>query len=185
MKGFIHLSLSLVMAALACGSVFAAQEETGGKTNADDILKFKECAVQCVDPHSSCPESEKVIETLENYYKALSKGDYATVAEYMDEGCTTIDEGKHKVVSGRENVIADIKQRLERYKNSDSPLISYTIERPYAHVTGDTAIVTFRAIKEFGGKHPSKFESRCTDIFAKRGDKWIKMHYRCKWKQMS
>lgn len=148
-------------------------------------LIFKECMVHCVDPHPACSESERVIETLQLIYRALAKQDFQTVAEYTDEHCTTIDEGKHKVVSGKEAVLKDVEARFERYRNSDSPLVSYTIERPYAHVTGDTAVVTFRAIKEFGGKHPQKFESHCTDIFVKHGDKWKKMHYRCKWTKIS
>ena len=149
-------------------------------------VRADECKIDCVEPTAACSESARVIETLKVMTSALTKGDITTYEEYLDEGCTTFDERTKKLVAGREAVIADLKQKFVRYSpTGETPLISYTIDHPYAKVTGDTAVVTFVAVRETGGAHPSKEQANVTDVFVKRGDKWKKLHYRALWKKVS
>jgi len=141
--------------------------------------------VSCVEPHAGCSESAKIIEDLKEIVHALNTGDVDKAAEYYDDECTSIDKKTHKLISGKQAVIADLKKRLEQHgASSQEPLKSITIDHPYAFVHGDTATVTFVAYKEFGGEHPYKMESHCTDIFVKRGDKWKKLHYVSNWKRV-
>jgi len=149
---------------------------------ADEAEKPK---MSCVEPHAGCSESAKIIEDLKEIVQALNTGNVDKAAEYYDEQCTSIDKKTHKLISGKQAVIADLKKRLEQHSpNSQEPLKAITIDHPYAFVHGDTATVTFVAYKEFGGEHPYKMESRCTDIFVKRGDKWKKLHYVSNWKRV-
>lgn len=143
------------------------------------------CKISCVDPHAACTESEHVLDTLKILFKAYSKGDFETAAKYMDDGVTTFDESTKTLIVGKEAVIKDLKSRIQVWESSDSPLVSYTMEHPYAKVTGDVAVVSFVAVKVFGGKHPQKLESRCTDIFKKENGKWKKLHYRSSWKEVT
>lgn len=144
----------------------------------------EKCKISCIEPHAKCPDSVKVIEILKEMTAALSHGDFDRASEYLDDGCTTFDKGSHKLIVGKQAVIDDIKKRADEHKaGSAEPLVSFTIDHPYAKVDGDTAVVTFVAHKEFGGEKPKKMESRCTDIFVRRGDTWKKLHYRSDWKK--
>jgi ketosteroid isomerase-like protein len=140
--------------------------------------------ISCTNPHAACLESEKVLDTLKILFRAYSKGDLATAGQYMDDDCTTFDEASKSLIVGRKAVLDDLKQKIHGWEVSDSPLTAYTMEHPYAKVDGDMAVVSFVAIKEFGGVHPKKFKSHCTDIFKKEDGKWKKLHYRSNWKEV-
>ena len=142
--------------------------------------------VHCVDPFACCAESEKVIETLQTLTKAYIHGDIKTIEEHLDDNCTTFCEDTGKLVTGKVNVIADLKGKLEKLSpTGETPLLSFTIDQPYAKVNGDTAVVTFVAYREIGGKHPLKQKSHITDIFVKHNGVWKKLHYRGAWKKIS
>jgi hypothetical protein len=154
-----------------------------------NVVHFEEptvCKVDCVDPHPACEESQKVIETLKQIYEAYGRNDLAAVAPFIDDNCTTFEQNSNKLIVGKKAVLEDIQKRIDTYMNDrESPLLSYTIKSPYAEVKGDTAVVTFMAYKTFGGKHPQKLESHCTDIFVKKDGKWLKMHFRANWQPVS
>jgi hypothetical protein len=168
---FFAAGLALTCLVLPFQPVFAGEAE--------------KCKVSCVDPHSGCPESAKIIEELKEIVHALNTGNVDKAAEFYDDNCTSIDKKTKKVISGKQAVIDDLKIRMEAHNpNSKEPLKSITIDRPYAFVHGDTATVTFVAYKEYGGEHPYKMESHCTDIFVKRGEMWKKLHYISNWKRI-
>ncbi|HEY9784306.1 MAG TPA: nuclear transport factor 2 family protein [Candidatus Obscuribacterales bacterium] len=149
-----------------------------------DAAEPEKCQISCIEPHAACTESEKVIETLKEITAALNDGDLETVSSYLDDGCTTFDKGTKKLIVGKQAVLDDLKRRIAAHNaTSQEPLKAYTIDHPYAKVNGDVCVVTFVAHKEYGGKHPMKMESRCTDIFVRRGEKWKKLHYRSDWKR--
>jgi hypothetical protein len=58
------------------------------------------------------------------------------------------------------------------------------IDHPFVRVMKDRATVTFIAERVFGGKHPGKFQSHCSDIFLKEDGVWKKVYYRSDWKQV-
>ena len=148
------------------------------------IVSKSNCQIKCIAPHAESEESAKVIKTVIDMYKAYSEQDLQSLSQYLDKDCTTFDEGTKKLIIGREAVLNEIKDWLK--SNAADPkniLLSYTIERPYCQVSDDTAVVTFTAIKQLGGL-PRRFESRCTDIFRKDGDKWIRTHYRSHWVEL-
>lgn len=153
-------------------------------TKSDAKPTTKECKVKCHSPHAACPESEKVIETLKLLVKAYTAGDLKTYEEYLDDNCTTFQEDTHKLVSGKENVLANLKEAFTANKpNGEHPLLSFTIDMPYAKVTGDTAVVTFVAYRSVGGAHPTREKSHITDVFVKKDGKWKKLHYRGRWQK--
>lgn len=146
----------------------------------------KICKVSCVSPFNNSADADKVIETLQLLVRALNEGDLSTYQEYLDEGCTTFDEGTKRLIVGKEAVLDYIKSTFNRFsKTGPTPLLSFTIDHPCAQVHGDIAVITFRAVREIGGKHPCKEVSRATDVFVKAGDKWKKLHCRGQWKKAS
>ena len=149
-----------------------------------DPVNSTECKISLVDPHIACGESQKVLDVLHKLVKAYSTGDMKTYEEYLDEHCTTFDENTKKLVSGKASVIADIEHRVHQFSaDGPTPLKAFTIDQPYARVEGDTAVVTFVAFREIGGKHPAKEKCHVTDVFVKRGDTWKKLHFRGSWKK--
>jgi hypothetical protein len=144
-----------------------------------------ECKVHCVEPSTACSESEQVVETLKAMLKELLAGDLKAYGAYLDEGCTTFDERTKKLIVGKQAVLEDMKAKIERYgPGGVTPLVSYTNDHPYARVTGDTAVVTFVAMREFAGPHRVKETSHVTDVFVKHDGKWKKLHYRGMWKRV-
>lgn len=139
--------------------------------------------VVCSNPHAACEESEKVIETLKLLSHLYSEGKFDEMSNYIDDGITTFDEKKNKLIVGKEAVVSEIKTRWNAAHSSGSPIVNYTINHPYAKVTGDQAVVTFEAVKTIGGKNPETMVSRCTDIFVKKDGTWKKLHYRSCWKK--
>jgi ketosteroid isomerase-like protein len=139
----------------------------------------------CINHHPNCAESEHVIQTLAMYAKAYVSQDYKTCAEYMSDNITTFDEHSKKLISGKQAVLADMKERLDKSApDSDSPLLSYTIDNPVAEVTGNSACVSCIGIKVYGGKHPRTVESHSSYVFVKEEGKWKKQHFRTDWKQV-
>lgn len=178
-------TLSLV-AFLSCASSAYAIEAP--KQIQPPVLKFDEgshCKINLVDPHPKCEESQKVIDTLRTIFEAYGRHDFKTVAEYMTDDCTGFAEN-HKFLCGKKATLEYVEKNVAQItSDTDSPLLAFTIERPYAEVNGDTATVTFLAYKEFGGKHPHTVMSHSTDIFVKRDGRWLKSHFRNCWKEVS
>lgn len=158
---------------------------------ADDhkpVLTFNEppeCKIHLIEGHSACEESKKVVETMRKIFEAYGKEDLPGIGQYIAEDCTGFGED-HKLIVGRQAVLDHIKCNMDKHqKDSDSPLTSYTIDRPFAQVVGDTATVTFVAYKSYGGKHPRNMISHSTDIFVKKDGKWLASHYVNNWKDTS
>ncbi len=155
-----------------------------GAAIAEDA-KPQSCRVTCHEPHPSCSESARVIDTRGQLTQLINDGTFTAMGEYFDDGVTTFIEDTKKLIVGKDAVIADIKQRYERQNKGAGHMLSYTIEQPYAEVTGNRAEVTFVAKKVLAGVHPVDMESHSTEVFVKDGDRWKTLHYRGAWKKVS
>lgn len=156
----------------------------GAKVTVNASEQGADVSVSCIDPHTCCKESEKVLETLQTMVKALNNGDWKTYENYLDDHCTTFDENSKKLIAGKENVLADMRAKVDKYAQNGTPFVSVTIDHPYAKVMGETAVVTLVAIRQYGGKHPFKEECKVTDVFVKHGETWKKCHFRGAWKRV-
>jgi len=147
--------------------------------------KSAACEITCVSPFPTDAEGDRVIAVIESITKALAERKFDQMMTYMDEGCTTYDGNTKRSVVGREAIVADVKQKiLAEEAKSKAPILSYSIDRPFAQVNGDTAVVCFVLVKTLGGAHPQKFEEHCTDVFVKRGQDWKKLNFRSdSWKR--
>ena len=141
--------------------------------------------VSCLSPHAACEESKMVIETLMKVSKTYSQGDFEAFSKYLDDDVTVFDDTKKKLIVGKKAVLDYVEKIWKDSHVGPNPVISYTIEHPYAKVNGDTAVVTFKAVKVIGGtKNPGKYESKSTDIFVKKHGEWKKLHYVSHWKKV-
>ncbi len=197
----ICLSFTLTISNTAFGAEENSTAKTPEKTStssnpADAILSDKSlsklyessspnlCKVSCVEPHADDEEAQKVIDTLQAMADALNKGDTVKYESYLDDGCTTFDEGTKRLIIGKQAVMENMTTR-EQTADNEHPPVSITIDHPYAQVHGDTAVVTFKAIREVGGKHPRTEVCNATDVFIKSGDSWKRLHFRGLWKKVS
>jgi len=157
--------------------------EQKGKAVDEPDLSVVSKKVNCVGAHASCKESERVISILKKIAHYYSEGNFEEISKYLSKDVTTFDEGRHKLIIGKQAVLDDFKQRWQFAHANGPPVLSYTIYHPYAKVTGDQAVVTFRAVKTVGGKEPQTFSSHCTDVFVKEDGVWKKLHYTSNWKK--
>lgn len=163
--------LASIFAMSCCSATFA--QEQAAKSDAPA------CSVNMIEPTQSGAESEGAIELVRNITRALADHDYVALGGYMDENCSCYNEHTGKLVSGRDAIVKDVKTRLEaEERRLKVPPISFTIDHPYARVSGDTATVNFVLVKEIGGVHPAKFQQHCTDVLVKREGKWKKLMFR-------
>ncbi len=187
---FVWTASPLPVVAADCDSASAEQAKCDDKDKASDSGSQCESAkkthfkkVACLHPHAACPESEQVIETLKTISHLYSEGNFNELSNFIDDGITTFDEKNNKLIVGKDAVMDDIKKRWNSAHDQGSPILSYTINHPYAKVTGDHAVVTFEGVKTIGGKNPETLVSRCTDMFVKKEGTWKKLHYRSCWKK--
>lgn len=160
-----------------------APEESAAKAAGKDAVST--CKIECDELMAACSESHKLIEILMLLADAYARGDLVTYEAYLDDGCTTFDEGTKKLIVGKQAVVEHLKRRFQEFSpNGKTPLLWYKIQQPYAKVTGDTAVVTFVAETKIGGKSPYRAENHVTDIFVKHGDQWKKLHYRGRWRKV-
>lgn len=137
------------------------------------------CAVSLVDPTESGVDADQIIEMLRGITKALADHDFAGMAKYMDDNCSTYNEHTKKLVTGRDNIISDVKSAVEsEERRLKVPPIQFTVDHPYVRVADETATVNFVLVKQIGGSHPVKYESHCTDVFVKRNGQWKKLLFR-------
>jgi hypothetical protein len=172
--------ISLVAVAILTGFGFGMSSGYAADQSTSEC-----CPVTCHDPHPACSESARVIDTLNKLTQLINDGKFDAMGEYFDDGVTTFNEDTKKLIIGKDAVIADIKQRYEHQHKTDGHLLSYTIDSPYAEVTGNRAVVTFVAKKVLAGAHPVDMESHSTEVFVRDGDKWKTLHYRGAWKKVS
>jgi hypothetical protein len=169
------------IASLSCAT--AGLAAPGSSVSVQDITEPKKLLeVTFVEPDTVSEEEGKVLQSLKAIYEAYLRGDWATFEKHLDPSCTKYDGDTKLRFTGSKAIIERMQLEMANYLKSDSPLVSYTIDHPYARINGDMATVTFVAIRVFGGKHPATYESHCSDIFLKEDGMWKKVYYRSNWK---
>jgi len=185
-KVLSFLALSNIFVGASSLIMLPASAETAAQENPAvvETSSGKSCSVKCNDPHPACSEAARVIDTLNTLTQLINDGKFDAMGEYFDEGVSAYNGDTKKMIIGKEAVLADIKSRYETHLKGEH-LVSYTIDQPYAKVTGNRAVVTFVAKKIISGSHPVSMESHSTEVFVKDGDKWKTLHYRGAWKKSS
>jgi len=174
MRNLCRLGTTLVMGLVVSPLLTSVAAEP---TEPGQTIVHPLAGVTCVDPHSTTKESEKVLEVLQALVKAINNKDWKTYADNLDDHCTTLDKRNNRLIAGKENVVADMKEWVEQHAHEGAPLSAAIIDHPYVNVTGDTAVVTFVLIRQYGGKSPFKDETKATDVFVKHGEIWKRCHF--------
>ena len=172
---FSHVFVAALLSSLALGPCHADPVEPEPVVN---VVK----PIPSQDAESSQAEAQEVINVLQIMGKAYARGDIPGYIQHLDNNCSVYDEHKNQMVQGKEAVIAALKEIFA--KHSHEKILSYTIDQPYVKVTGNSAVVTYRAIEEIAGKHPRKMQGLMTDVFEKEDGHWMKKYQRAVWKRI-
>jgi hypothetical protein len=178
----LNLALSALLI-LAAGTAVYAGEPPTSAIKAESIAEAAaEDNIKCVDPTACCEESKKVIDIVNKLVSAYAKGDLATYERFVDEKCTLLDEGTHKMTIGKQAVLEHLRESFaEHAPGGPKPLVSLTIDQPYAKVHDERCVVTFVATLKTGGAHPVTERANVTDVFVKRNGEWKKSYWRGRW----
>jgi hypothetical protein len=135
--------------------------------------------VSSVNAYKTAGEEKEVIAVLETMCRSVVDHNFAEFRKHLDESCTTYIENTKEFIQGPDNIVKDLKARIAAAEQRlHAPILTYTIDRPFATVAGNTATVNFFVIQEVGGEHPQKLEAHCTDVFVKRDKEWKRLHFR-------
>ena len=179
-------SVSSSLAAEPARQTAASSEATSETFRCPTAVAGLYCKVDLNNEHPDCDEAQSVIETLKSMVKAICADDINGIAQHIADDCTTFDEATHQLVVGKPSIVTNIKKLINDHSGkSESPLIGYAIENPFAKIHGNTCVVTYLARRTFGGKKEEMFESHCTDVFVKQNGQWKMLHYRSNWKRAS
>jgi hypothetical protein len=199
----VFIAMATLLAAMSVSSVKCAEPEQNAKpqsTNDSRAAKRQAtnleqdpnrqptniCRIICLQPDITNPEASVVLDTLEKLAKSYGEGDMVTYAKFVDDGCTTFDNATGRMVSGKAAHLKCMEDALAKSRKlyGESPVVSYTLEQPYARIKGDVATVTFRAIEQVGGNFNEKLQADATNLFIKRDNEWKLFHCRIKWKKV-
>jgi hypothetical protein len=187
--------LSCCLSLIAAGTAYGA-EPAAVDVKVDTDKNSEYCSISdpgqkapikfaCINHWADTPEAEEVIKIEASFAKAYVSQDYAKCGEYLADGCTTFDQGSKRLIVGKEAVLADMKRRLDKsLPDSDSPLLSYTLDHPLARVNGNKAYINCIGIKVYGGKNARTMESHSTYVFAKENGKWLRTHFTTDWQKV-
>lgn len=140
---------------------------------------------ECIDPRPTGKEANEVINVLNGMLQALARCDFKKFSENLDEHAYMFDSQVNDVVLGKERIVARFKEAIKKEKKEKSPLLSLTIREPYAITNGDVAVVTYSAEERFGGVNPRRLQSRCSNVFVKKDNKWFMVQHREDWKPVT
>jgi hypothetical protein len=177
------VSIALLMFVFSAAADCAEVETTGSQGKDGQCIVETHNPHAAPQPHSLKADAPEVLKTLEKIVRAYSHGDLNGYEAYLDNDCSYYDQERDKMITGKANVLEHLKEAFVKHgTNGSQPLLSYTIDQPYVKVLGHTAVVTYRAFEEIGGKSPMHAEGLITKIFVKDGnDDWKQQYDSSSW----
>ncbi len=158
-----------------------------GSTPIGSETKIEQSIVQCINPHEAAemhapkPEAPAVLRLVKALAETYSKGDLERMSSYFADDVAFFDEEANKTLTGKEAVLKRLQADFKKDTGGGKTIILYTIDSPYIKVLGNTAVVTYRAVKSVQGSKLQKHQAFVTEMFVKDGERWKLAHLRGKW----
>ncbi|MFN8554386.1 MAG: nuclear transport factor 2 family protein [Candidatus Obscuribacterales bacterium] len=121
----------------------------------------------------------EVLAALQKLLSGLGQRSSDQVGECLSQDVTTFDDRSHKVVYGKEAVLAHIKNNVIG-AGENSPVRRIAVYSPFVRVKGDTAMVSFRATKKMADERI--LESWCSEVYERKDGHWLVLQFRSNWK---
>lgn len=146
-----------------------------------------ECSVEYIqphimpEPHAPKPEGPKVLETVKKLSKERCEGNQDLLPAFINDDCTVVDDSGRLSV-GKKAVIDHFNTDFKHVTaNGRSRISELGIFDPFVKVRGNSAVVTYKAVRTVAGEKPHKEEAMMTEVFEKKADQWLLVHSRGKW----
>ncbi len=114
--------------------------------------------------------TQRVILRLERELaRAFNRRDISAAMRIFDPGFVGFSSTTHERIRG----LAALRKTFQFYLKQ-SPKMTYGIEKPQVHVSGDTAVATF--YWKVGLRPGRAIQGRGTHVFARKGKDWCVVH---------
>lgn len=140
--------------------------------------------VQLVEADSTDKEGADVIDALKKLLHGLAIRDVAQVGNCLSDDVTVFDVRNNRFIYGKEQVLAHVKKNVIG-SDGNSPVKRLTVYRPFVHVKGDMAMVSFKATKEMGGASPTTLESWCSEVYERKNGEWRVLQLNTRWQPVN
>jgi len=100
---------------------------------------------------------------------AVNRGDIRGATKMFDKGFVGFSSTRHERIRGLTALAKTFQFYLQR-----APKMTYRIEQPRVHVSGDTAVATFYWTVGLGAGR--RVRGRGTHVFARKGRDWRVVH---------
>ena len=101
--------------------------------------------------------------------RAFNQGDVRGAVQIFDKGFVGFSSTKHERIRGLGALAKTFRHYLAL-----SPKMTYRIEKPHVHVSGNTAVATFYWAVHLGGRR--RIHGRGTHVFTRKGRQWRVIH---------
>lgn len=161
--------------------------DTGSTPINSSSKPVEQSIVECINPHEAAemhapkPEAPAVLRLVKSLAETYSKGDFERMSSYFADDVAFFDEDANKTLTGREAVLKRLQADFKKDTGGGKTITGYTIDSPYIKVLGNTAVVTYRAVKSVQGSKLQKHQALVTEMFVKDGERWKLAHLRGKW----
>lgn len=170
----------LTLFILSLNHAQAADQDPTSSSSKEQAAILK---VEVVDAPEMDKESNAVLDQLKALLHGLEHGNLDAIAACLSDNVTTLDE-QCKVTYGKTDVMENIKKKVIGTGN-EHPIKRLVIYHPFVRIKGDSAMVSFRATKEMGGKNPVELESWCSEVFERKNGNWLVLQLKTNWKPVS
>ncbi|MGH9548196.1 MAG: nuclear transport factor 2 family protein [Terriglobales bacterium] len=148
--------------------------------NASDTMKVEMVGADTAKDS----ESAQVLDALQKLLQALGRKDINAVGECLSPDVIVLDTRSHNVIFGKKDVLDHISKNVFG-TGSKSPVKSIAVYNPYVDIKGDTAMVSFRAVKGLNDDRDSKLECWCSQVFERKDNQWKVLHFQSNWEPTS
>ena len=133
--------------------------------------------VEIVGADVTDKESEQVLSAFKKLMQGLGQKDLNAIGDCLSPEVILFHN--HDLVAGKQAVLDHITKKV--LGKDEGTVSSIVVYHPFIKVKGETAMVSFRATKEFTGAKPSKQESWCWEVFERKDNQWKVLQFHSNW----
>ncbi len=169
---------SILISVLIVLLVWSGSYQCARGANPDTTKPAGGIEVELIGNSGTDNESAEVLNALRALLSGLASRDLNRVGDCLRSDVIMFDDAKHKVLFGKDDVLAHVKANVIGTQNV-SPVRRIAVHDPFVRVKGNVAMVSFRATKQLHDS--SQLESWCSEIFEKQDGKWLILQLRTNW----
>lgn len=136
--------------------------------------------VELVETVPTQAEGREVVASLKRLLKGIANRDLRQIGSCLSEEVTMFDARKNKLLYGKKDVLEHVRNNVVGAEGTH-PVKQLKVYNPFVTIKGDTAMVSFKAMKELSDPKSTKLVSWCSEVFERKGGEWIVLQLRTNW----